>query len=612
MKSIEERNREKIKQDLIMVAIIYVISLIFSFQFYRAYLEQQNSSINDLINLMSKNMTQEFIFIPTKEYLSIFFLVTVACGVWALMKITDKKKYMKGEEHGSARWATLKEKQAFQDKNDANNIILSEDVKISLNAKKIRRNHNVLVIGGSGTGKTRFYVKPNLMQLNTSYVMTDPKGELLIETGKMFKDNGYKVKVLNVKDMTQSMGYNPFVYIKKEQDVFKLIKTLIKNTNEGAKGGDPFWEKAETAFLEAGMFYLYQERPLEEQTLPNLMKLLRCAKVSEEDENMESPLDIIFKELEEAKGETIAVKQYKVFKAGAGKTAKSILISALSRLAFLDLKEVQDLFSKDELGIENIGNEKTAFYIIIPDTDSSFNFIAAMVYTQLFDILCQTADGKPIEYPVRFIMDEFANIGQIPDFEKVLATVRSRKISVNIILQSLSQIENLYKNSWKSIVDNCDSTLYLGGQETSEWVSKRLGKMTIDSKVVNRSRGRSGSSSENFSILGRELMTADEVSRMPNEDCIIFIRGARPMYSKKYPIEKHKRYKELGDVGEYKFKNNFSFEEIERNRVIDVEENNIDNVDHQQNNLEDDLEKLLNNQIEIVGEIGNEENKIND
>lgn len=628
MQTIEEKIKKKKKQDLILIGIGYVVALIFSMQFFRAYLQIGNlKDINAVTELMTQNLTSSFMFIPTLEYKKVFFVVTMGFGIYALLKATeDTKKFMKGVEHGSSRWATDKEKHQFQDKNFNNNIILSDDVFLNVNAKKIRRNLNVAIVGGSGTGKTRFYVKPNMMQLNTSYIVLDPKGELLIETGKMMQDNGYKVKILNIKDMLQSMHYNPFAYVRKDQDVFKLIKTIIKNTNEGAKGGDPFWQHAETALLQACFFYLYQERPKSEQTLPNVMKLLRMAKVSEQDEDAQSPLDILFEELEESKGETISCKQYHVFKAGAGKTAKSILISALSRLAFLDLPEVEELFGhEDEMHFENIGEEKTVLYMIIPDTDASFNFIAAMAYTQMFDILCQTADAKPLKYPVRFLMDEFANCGQIPDFEKVLATIRSRNISANIILQSVSQIENLYKDCWKSIIDNCDSTLYLGGQETSEWISKRLGKTTIDSKVTNKNKGRNGSSSDNFSILGRELMTPGEVSQMPNTDCIVMVRGCSPMYSKKFNIERHKKYKELGDVGEYGHPNNFSFADVKRdeneeefnitntapedmeldNRLANEEVNKV--TEEESTSLEDELEALFENQnIEIIGDVQNE------
>ncbi|MBY7009325.1 type IV secretory system conjugative DNA transfer family protein [Clostridium botulinum] len=615
MLTIEEKIKRKKREDLILVGVLYIIVIILAMQFYRSYLSygSENFNLNEIVNTMNINLQNNFMFIPTKEYRDIFLLITIAFIIWALMIITNNKKYMPGIEHGSARWATLKEKQKFQNKDDSKNIILTDEIKLNLNDKKIRRNHNVLTIGGSGAGKTRFYVKPNLMQCNTSFIITDPKGELFIETGKMFKKNGYKIKVFNVKDMKETMFYNPFKYIKKEQDIFKLIKCIIKNTDNGKSGADPFWEKAETALLQAIMFYLYQEVKEEDRILPNVMKLLRTIKVSEEDEDI---LDIIFKKLEEEKGETIAVKQYKVFKAGAGKTAKSILITALSRLAFLDLPEVERMFSMDELELDKIGKQKIAFFVIIPDTDTSFNFLVAMLYTQMFDILCQTADKEGLDLKIRFMLDEFANIGQIPDFEKVLATIRSRGISANIILQSISQLEGQYKDTWKGIIDNCDSTVFLGGQETAEWISKKLGKATIDTKAINYSKGRNSSTSENNSNLGRELMTKDEVENMPDNDCICFIRGNRPAYSKKYNIEKHKRYKELGDVNNRKNKNNFYFDDIDRDikeiSIIDksivelTKENKTfdNNVTVQVNeDLRDELEKLFeSDNLEIRGE----------
>lgn len=429
----------------------------------------------------------------------------------------------------------------------------------------------------------------------------------------MFKNNGYKIKIFNIKNMLETMHYNPFKYIRKEQDVFKLIKTLIKNTDDGAKGGDPFWEKAETALLGALMFYLYQEVREEDQTLPNVMKLLRCAKISEEDEESKSPLDIIFENLEREKGETIAVKQYKVFKAGAGKTAKSILITAMSRLAFLDLNEIQEMFSYDEMDLESIGKEKTAFYVIMPDTDSSFNFIIAMLYTQMLDILCQKADIEGNKVPIRFILDEFANIGKIPDFEKVLATIRSRDISANIILQSIAQIEGgQYKEVWKSIVDNCDSIVFLGGKETSEYISKQLGKSTIDNKNNSYSKGRNNSTSINEGILARELLTADEIQKMPDDESIVLIRSCNPMYTKKYHLEKHSRYKELGDIKDYNNKNNASICEFLNNsnkkdlrpslkEILNRElydERNIESI--QEENAESNSTEILDGDLESL------------
>lgn len=562
---IEDKNKKKL--DFILVIISYIITLVLVMQGYRAYLlsnDLKNFDINSILDNMINNMKNDFFFIPTAEYKNIIFVTTIAFFTGLLIIIIDSKKFMKGKEYGSAKWATTTEKKRFMDKKDDNNIILAEEIKVSLDSKKTRKNLNVLVIGGSGTGKTRFFVKPNLMQLNTSYIITDPKGELLSETGKMFQDNGYKIKVFNNKNMEETMCYNPFKYVKKEQDIFKLIKVLMKNTDDGVKGTDPFWEKAETALLQAIMLYLYYEVEEEQKNFNSILRLLRYAKISEENENEKSELDLMFEQLEEEKGETISVRQYKVFKAAAGKTAKTILISALSRLSFLDIPEIEKMFSCDELDIEGIGKNKTAFFVIIPDTDSSFNFLVAMLYTQMFDVLCQIGDSEGLNYPVRFILDEFANIGKIPDFEKVISTIRSRGISASIILQSIAQIESQYKETYKTIIDNCDNTVFLGGQETAEWVSKKLGKATIDSKSTNYTKGRNSSSTLNYSLLGRELMTKGEIEQMPDEDCICFIRGNPPMYSKKFKLEKHKRYKLLGDVTNPNNEKNFYFKDIRR------------------------------------------------
>jgi len=556
------------KSSLVLVGIGYIFTLFLLLHFYRSFLEIKDlSKLNLILDIMNKNIENKPLFFPTDQELKLALIITIGFCIYGLMIITDTKKFMPGSEHGSARWATEKEKMKLRNKKEEKNIILTDDVYMSLNDKKIRKNHNVLIVGGSGTGKTRFYVKPNLMQLNTSYIVTDPKGDLFRETGKLMQDNGYVVKVFNIKDMASSMCYNPFKYIKKDTDIFKLIKVLIKNTNgNGKSGDDPFWEKAETALLQAIFFYLYYEAPDYEQNLPMVAEMLESARIKEEDEDYKSDLDILFKELEEKNPNHIALKQYKVFKTGAGKTGKSILISAMSRLAFLSIGTITKLFSKDELELELMGDRKTILYVIIPDSDTSFNFIVAMLYTQMFDVLYNRADtvhkgSLPVK--VRCIFDEFANTGEIPDYKNLLATMRSRGISSSIILQSIEQIKGMYKDTWKAIVDNCDSFLFLGGQETAEYVSKRLGKMTIDSKVTNKSRGKNGSSSINYSILGRELLTAREVEEIKDNDCILFIRAMSPFYSKKFRIERHKKYKELGSENGND-PNNFYFKDIKK------------------------------------------------
>lgn len=577
MIELEEKIKKRKKEDFITLIIGCTFLIIFALQLYRAYLEVGVLNFDSILFNFEYNLKNRFFFVPTKEYKVIFLLISMFFLIKSLDILSNNKKYMRGEEYGSSRWATSKEKQKYKDRKEQKNLILAEDIRLSLNGRKIKRNANVCVVGASGTGKSRYVVKPNLMQLNTSYVITDPKGELFKETGKMFLNHKYKVKVFNLKDISETMKYNPFKYFYKIEDIFSFIKMLIENTDNGAKGNDPFWEKAETLLLQAIMIYLYEERPKHEQTLPNVIKLLRTAKIAEDEEKgTVNPLDIIFSDLEKEKGETFAVKQYKDFKAGSGKTLKTVLMCALTRLAFVDIPTIENMLSDDELEIEKLGQEKTALFVIIPDNESSFNFLVSILYNQMFKVLVNIADTKTLKIPIQYVLDEIANIGQIPNFEKVMGTIRSRKMSAMIFLQSISQLENMYKNTWKSIVDNCNSTLFLGGDESAEWMSKKLGKRTIDSTTTNQSRGRNRSTSENNVILGRELMTAEEITRMPDEDCICKIRGSYPMYSRKYDITKHPLYSELGDAFDPENKNNFNFQDLiiaqKRNMKTNAEE----------------------------------------
>lgn len=577
MIELEEKIKKRKKEDFITLIIGCTFLIIFALQLYRAYLEVGVLNFDLILFNFEYNLKNRFFFVPTKEYKVIFLLISMFFLIKSLDILSNNKKYMRGEEYGSSRWATSKEKQKYKDRKEQKNLILAEDIRLSLNGRKIKRNANVCVVGASGTGKSRYVVKPNLMQLNTSYVITDPKGELFKETGKMFLNHKYKVKVFNLKDISETMKYNPFKYFYKIEDIFSFIKMLIENTDNGAKGNDPFWEKAETLLLQAIMIYLYEERPKHEQTLPNVIKLLRTAKIAEDEEKgTVNPLDIIFSDLEKEKGETFAVKQYKDFKAGSGKTLKTVLMCALTRLAFVDIPTIENMLSDDELEIEKLGQEKTALFVIIPDNESSFNFLVSILYNQMFKVLVNIADTKTLKIPIQYVLDEIANIGQIPNFEKVMGTIRSRKMSAMIFLQSISQLENMYKNTWKSIVDNCNSTLFLGGDESAEWMSKKLGKRTIDSTTTNQSRGRNRSTSENNVILGRELMTAEEITRMPDEDCICKIRGSYPMYSRKYDITKHQLYSELGDAFDPENKNNFNFQDLiiaqKRNMKTNAEE----------------------------------------
>ena len=495
------------------------------------------------------------------------FLGAMFMGIYALVKYTSRKRlHRKGEEHGSARWASAGEAKKLADKGKVkkgeidNNILLTQEVKMSLNTRQHRENLNVLVIGGSGSGKSRFYVKPNIMQLNTSYVVTDPKGELLRSTGKLLEQNGYKIKVFNLIDMANSHNYNPFAYVYDKKGelnksyVIKMINVLMKNTKqEGAGGGDQFWDDATKALLSALAFYLLEKGEDNEKNFSSVMQLLKCAEVSEKDEDYESPLDIKFRELEEESPASMAVSYYKDYKKAAGETAKSILISCAVRLQAFNLPDVANLTHTDTLELDTIGDSKTAVFVIIPSSDATFNFLAAMMYTQMFDTLYDAANfkyGGRLPFHVRCLLDEFANIGTIPDFDKLLATMRSMEISANVIIQNIAQLKKMYEKSWEVVTGNCDSLLFLGGKEasTTEMISKALGKETIDVVSQNRSKGhRNNSTSINNSIMGRELMTPDELSGMPMDECVLMIRGIHPFRCHKFDIEKHQNYKHLED-----------------------------------------------------------------
>ena len=426
---------------------------------------------------------------------------------------------------------------------------------MGLNGKKHRRNLNTVVIGGSGAGKTRFYAKPNIMQCNTSFVVLDPKGEIIRSVGHLLEDNGYVIKVIDLIDMSKSLGYNPFHYIQSDKDVLKLITNLIRNTTpKGSSTNDPFWEKSETALLEALMLYLYHYAPEDEQNFTMVMEMLNYAEVKEDEEDYESPLDELFKRLETIDSNSLALKQYKIYKQAAGKTAKSILISVGVRLAAFNLEELASLTKYDEMELEQIGERKTALFAIIPDNDSTFNFVVGMLYTQLFQMLYYQADyvhGGELPVPVHFLMDEFANVALPDEFDKLLSTMRSRQIFVSIILQNLAQIKALYKDSWESILGNCDETYYLGGNEqsTHKYISELLGKETLDTNTYGKSEGRSGNYSTNYQQTGRELLTADEVRLLDNNYGLLFIKGERHVKDKKYDLLKHPNIKQTLDGG---------------------------------------------------------------
>lgn len=466
----------------------------------------------------------------------------------------NRKNYRRNEEYGSAKWANNKAvNKKYAEKDYYSNKILSQNVRIGLDSRRHRRNLNTLVIGGSGAGKTRFFGKPNLMQCNTSFVVLDPKGEQLRDVGNLLEKEGYVIKVVDLINMNRSHCYNPFRYIKDDKDVLKLITNLIRNTTpKGSQTNDPFWEKSETALLEALCLYLLHEAPEEEQNFTMVMEMIAAAEVKEDDEEYQSPLDELFERLEIRNPNSLALKQYKIYKQAAGKTAKSILISVGVRLSAFNLESIASLTATDELELDLVGERKTAIFAVIPDNDSTFNFLIGMLYTQLFQMLYYQADivhGGALPVPVHFLMDEFANVALPDEFDKLLSTMRSRLIFVSIIIQNLAQIKGLYKDSWESIVGNCDTLYYLGGNEqsTHKFMSEYLGKETLDTNTYGKSSGRSGNYSTNYQQAGRELLTPDEVRLLDNDYGLLFIRGERPVFDKKYDILKHPRINETTD-----------------------------------------------------------------
>lgn len=570
----------------------FIISIIISFFFNRGteiFQKADGNSfekVNTVISGLIPEIKENFLHISLDKSSLIASLIGFSI-VWLiyLYNAFNAKKYMHGIEHGSAEWGNQKDIEKYIDKkNYYKNILFTKTERMTLDTRQTLRNNNVLVIGGSGSGKTRFYVKPNLMQMHSSYVITDPKGELLKSTGKMFLDNGYKVKVFNLIDMDKSDKYNPFNYIREEKDILKLITNLITNTNSSKnKSEGDFWEKAETALLMALFGYVFYEAPPEERNIGTVMEMLRLAEVREDDEDFKSPLDIMFDELKQEKPDHFAVKQYDIFKMAAGKTAKSILVSLGVRMSPFYIKSLQELVSDDTIELDMIGSEKTALFVIIPDSDKTFNFIAAIMYQQLFDTLFYKADFEyngRLPFHVRFMLDEFPNIGQIPNFEVYVATMRSREVSVNVIVQNIAQLKGLYKDNWETITGNCDTLLFLGGKEQStlEYISKMIGKTTIDNRNINETKGQSGSYSINYQILGRDLITPDEVGRLKNTECILSIRGEKPFKSTKFDIEKHPRYKLLSDFNEI---NVFSYSLLEEQEKHNMESffENVDKVE---------------------------------
>lgn len=545
--------RDKTTQSDFILYVVFLIPVVWAALLTAPYL---SGGLPEILANLSMAINNPFNIQWVDNTPKCILLFIAAYGMGIGIYLSTKRNYRRREEHGSARWgngAAVNRK--YRDKDLEKNKILTQNVRIGLNGRKHRRNLNVMIVGGSGSGKTRFYAKPNVMQANTSFVVLDPKGEILRYTGNLLKENGYDIKVLDLINMHLSHCYNPFAYLKDDKDVLKLVTNLIRNTTpKGSNTNDPFWERSETALLEALILYLLYEAPPEEKNFPMVMEMISAAEVREEDETYQSPLDELFERLEMREPEHLAVKQYNIFKLAAGKTAKSILISLGVRLEKFNLASIAGITTTDELELPSIGEKKTALFAVIPDNDSSFNFIVGMLYTQLFQQLYFLADhvydGR-LPVHVHFVMDEFSNVALPDEFDKLLSTMRSREISVSIILQNLAQLKALFKDTWESIVGNCDEFLYLGGNEqsTHKYVSELLGKETIDTNTYGQSKGRNGSYSTNYQQSGRELLTPDEVRMLDNRYALLFIRGERAIMDDKYDILKHPNLKMTVDGG---------------------------------------------------------------
>ena len=592
-------NVEVIKK--VMLHIPYVVVFYVVNKCTWLYQYCRGSTVVDRLMVLLMNYPLAFKkLLPSMKLKSLVAGTIAAVGIWAVVYFKGKngKKFRQGEEYGSARWGNEKDIAPFIDPVFENNILLTQTERLTMNSRpkkpKYARNKNVIVIGGSGSGKTRFYVKPQLMQMpdNVSFVVTDPKGTIIVECGKMLargtpkKDkngkilrdkNGrvvmapYKIKVLNTINFAKSMHYNPFHYIRSEKDILKLVNTIMVNTKgEGEKSSEDFWTKAERLLYCALIGYIYYEAPEEEQNFSTLLEFINASETREEDEEFKNAVDLLFEELERDEPNHFAVRQYKKYKLAAGKTAKSILISCGARLAPFDIAELRELMSYDELELDLVGDRKTALFVIISDTDDTFNFIVSIMYTQLFNLLCDRADdvyGGRLPIHVRCLLDEFANIGQIPKFEKLIATIRSREISASIILQSKSQLKAIYKDNADTIEGNCDTTLFLGGKEktTLKEIAEILGKETIDLYNTSDTRGSQRSYGMNYQKIGKELMSQDEIAVMDGGKCILQVRGVRPFFSNKYDICKHKNYKYLSD---YDKKNIFDIEKYLSTNLI--------------------------------------------
>ena len=554
---------------LLALYLPYILLGLVATNFGEAWRLAEGKELGDKIMSMMGTIPVAFAN-PLPSLHPLDLLVGLCCGAGLRLAVylrgKNAKKYRHGMEYGSARWGTPKDIEPFMAPKFADNIILTKTERLMMSNRppdpKNARNKNVLVVGGSGSGKTRFWLKPNLLQCHSSYVVTDPKGSIVVECGNALLKNGYKLKILNTINFKKSMHYNPFAYVHSEKDILKLVTTLMTNTKGEGSGGDPFWEKSERLLLTALIAYLHYEAPVEEQNFATLLEMLNTMQVLEDDEEYQNPVDLLFEELAKKKPNSFAGRQYKLYKLAAGKTAKSILISCGARLAPFDIQELRDLTMYDELALDTLGDKKTALFLIMSDTDSTFNFLISMVYTQLFNLLCDKADdvyGGKLPIHVRCLIDECANIGQIPNLEKLVATIRSREISACLVLQARSQLKAIYKDNADTIVGNMDSQIFLGGSEptTLKDLSEMLGKETIDSFNTSDTRGNSPSYGTSFQKLGHELLSRDELAVLDGGKCILQLRGVRPFLSDKYDLTQHPNYKLTSD---YDSKNTFDIE----------------------------------------------------
>ena len=554
---------------LLALYLPYILLGLVATNFGEAWRLAEGKELGDKIMSMMGTIPVAFAN-PLPSLYPLDLLVGLCCGAGLRLAVylrgKNAKKYRHGMEYGSARWGTAKDIEPFMAPKFADNIILTQTERLMMSNRppdpKNARNKNVLVVGGSGSGKTRFWLKPNLLQCHSSYVVTDPKGTIVLECGNAMLKNGYKLKILNTINFSKSMHYNPFAYVHSEKDILKLVTTLMTNTKGEGSGGDPFWEKSERLLLTALIAYLHYEAPVEEQNFATLLEMLNTMQVLEDDEEYQNPVDLLFEELAKKKPNSFAGRQYKLYKLAAGKTAKSILISCGARLAPFDIQELRDLTMYDELQLDTLGDKKTALFLIMSDTDSTFNFLISMVYTQLFNLLCDKADdvyGGKLPVHVRCLIDECANIGQIPNLEKLVATIRSREISACLVLQARSQLKAIYKDNADTIVGNMDSQIFLGGSEptTLKDLSEMLGKETIDAFNTSDTRGNSPSYGTTFQKMGHELLSRDELAVLDGGKCILQLRGVRPFLSDKYDLTQHPNYKLTSD---YDPKNTFDIE----------------------------------------------------